>query len=51
MKIQLLLPGFFENYTEEWYEIIFRMSFRSKSGRIIRSRTGKPFPIKIRHYR
>lgn len=30
------------------YIVIFRMSFRSKSGRIIRSKNGKPFPIKVR---
>jgi hypothetical protein len=30
------------------YKVIFRMSFRdSKTGRIIRSKNGKPFPIKV----
>lgn len=29
-------------------EIIFRMSFRTKTGKIIRSKTGRPFPIRIK---
>jgi|GEM_PF-5272263 len=30
------------------YTVIYRMSFRTKSGRVIRSKTGRPFPIKVK---
>ena len=49
--IQQLLPGILGNYTEVWVEVIFRMSFRTRNGKLVRSHTDKPFPIKIRHYR
>lgn len=34
---------------DDGYVVIFRMSFRNRwTGQIIRSKDGKPFPIKIR---
>ena len=47
---QTLLNGILDGYNEEWTEIIFRMSFRTRNGKIIQSHSGKPFPIPIRHY-
>jgi len=48
---QTLLPGIVGNYREEWTETIFRMSFRTRGGWVKHSTDGRPFPIKIRHYK
>lgn len=48
---QLLLTGILGDYEEEWFEVIFRMSFHTRNGRLVRSRTGRPFPIRIRHFK
>ncbi len=44
---QLLLPDILGEYREVWIEVIFRMSFRTRYGRLVRSHTYRPCPIII----
>ena len=46
--LQQLQPGILGDYTEVWIEVIFRMSFRTRNGKLVRSHNGRPFQIKIR---
>lgn len=47
-KIVLAMAKTNDSQKDQGYEIIFRMTITLPDGRVIRSKSGKPFPIKVK---